>query len=86
MKINNRDLHNTDILQYIRDEKEKTCVELRNCSQRMKSMTSQMFEPPVIAGGRTGTFLHLFSQGVALYKGVTLGLTVVRGIRRLFRK
>lgn len=74
-----------DMLQHIREEKEKTRRSIRNCNQRLRSMTEAIFAPPA-ATGRTGSIAYWFNQGLAIYKGIVMGMTVVRSARRLFRK
>ncbi|MCM1109213.1 MAG: hypothetical protein NC388_09215 [Clostridium sp.] len=86
MKRNNPATYPTDMLQYIREEKEKTRVSLQESNRHMKQMTTDMFAPPQVAEGKAGTLLHLFNQGMAIYKGVMLGMTIVRSVRGLFRK
>lgn len=73
------------MLQYIREEKEKTRRDIHKSGLRLKGMTEAIFAPPAVTG-RTGSIAYWFNQGLAIYKGIVMGMTVVRSARRLFRK
>lgn len=74
-----------DILEYIQQEKVRTLHEVRASSARIKEKVNTLFASPKITtnGER---LLYAAEQGMALYNGIRMGMTVIRALRGLFHK
>lgn len=76
----------TDWLTYIRTEQIRLEAELKDCKQNLKEETQRLFAPLPAARNKWESIMLTFNRGISVYEGVMTGLTIVRGVRRLFGK
>lgn len=70
-------------LEAIRLEKRRIAAERDAAVERMKESAQEIFSPTPATHNRWDLALNLFQNGVTIFKGVQLGVSVVAAIRGL---
>mgnify|MGYP001056092132 FL=1 len=85
MNPNNTSSNNTtDALKDIQNRKAEVKGKLKESTNILRETTQDLFAPPVQATTRFGSVMNIMNQGLAIYDGVTMGMRVVRNLRRVF--
>lgn len=74
----------TDWMLYIQHEKALTQAALTKSRDKLVTETRELFAPLPKAKNRWEALLVTLQHGISVYEGITTGLALMRGFRRLF--